>query len=273
MARMDRSKSCRRTRVEPVFEWLAAQGGPTWPEELLSLCDGLGFLRTAGAEVNGQGRARGRKKPAGGFRPGAAETVLFRKEHKVKASPERLAWMLRNADQLAPRDPRRWRFLARRVREHPALDDALHALDLGERKEAPRKLILEGPTRAACLIECERLVLWVEGTRNDWLKTSAKWDLARDQLARGLEAAWILACQQGKDCCFVLCHEQELKLHESALIEGYRSGTWSAGWPHLSPEVRRRLGQRIGTVTWGHILAHWPEIAEAPELANVAGVF
>jgi len=105
------------------------------------------------------------------------------------------------------------------------------------------------------LIECERAVIWVEGKRNDWLDYSTKWDVTRDQLARNLEAAWL--CTKGKDFCLVICHEHPLKHHEELLIEGYRRGTWSGGWPHLNVDERKMLGSRTGTVTWSRLAAEW----------------
>jgi hypothetical protein len=61
------------------------------------------------------------------------------------------------------------------------------------------RLILEGPTSADWLIECERALIWIEGKRYDWLDPATTWDVARDQLARNVEAAWLLAQEQGKD--------------------------------------------------------------------------
>lgn len=55
----------------------------------------------------------------------------------------------------------------------------------------------------------------------------------RDQLARNLDAAWTLATAAAKDWWLVLCHEHRLKHREEHLIQRYRTGTWSAGLPHL----------------------------------------
>lgn len=172
----------------------------------------------------------------------------------------RLAWMIRNAHRLTPQDGRRWREYATRVINNPAKQKALALLDGGTSEGVPKPLILEGSTHADCLIECERAFVWIEGKRNDWLSPCIKWDVTRDQLARNLEAAWVLATAAEKDFWLVICHEHELKHHEAALAEGYRNGTWSAGWPHLSAETRSLFREKIGTLAWATIFRRWPEV-------------
>jgi hypothetical protein len=142
------------------------------------------------------------------------------------------------------------------------VEAALRQLEAGHRSLPPElsKMILEGPTSADCLVECERAVVWVEGKRDDWLAPGISWDVTRDQLARNIEAAWLLARDTGRDYCLIIAYEEQLKHHEQALIEGYRSGTWSAGWPHLEASERRELGERIGTIRWREIANEWPEI-------------
>ena len=120
-------------------------------------------------------------------------------------------------------------------------------------------------TRADCLIECEHMVIWIEGKRNDWLAYSTTWDLTRDQLARNVEAAWILAEAAGKEFALIVCHEHPLKHHEQLLIDGYRACTWSGGLPHLSEAERKLLGSRIGTVTWSSLADQWPPLDDVRE--------
>ena len=103
-------------------------------------------------------------------------------ERRVGPSPRRLAWMIRSAELLTPRDGRRWREYRSRVIEHPERDAALALLERGVTTGIDRKLVLEGATSADCLIECEHAVIWVEGKRNDWLEYSATRDVTRDQL-------------------------------------------------------------------------------------------
>lgn len=231
-------ENSKRTRVEPVFKWLREQAGDEWPTRLLDLVDGL----------------------AVSIRPGRLVRIDLEHERRVPPAPRRLSWMIRNVGRLAPRDGARWREYRRRVIENPRQADALEKLDRGETRGIGRKLVLEGQTSADCLIECERAVIWIEGKRNDWLDYSTSWDVTRDQLARNTEAAWLYAGRLGKDFCLVVCHEHSLKHHEEILIEGYRHGTWSGGWPHLSADERKILGSRIGTVTWQTLAKEWPPL-------------
>jgi len=73
-----------------------------------------------------------------------------------------------------------------------------------------------------------------------------------------------------KDYCLVICHEYPLKHHEQLLVDGYRSGTWSGGWPHLQTGLRQELGVRIGTLTWSGIATWWPPMRDLPQLADLA---
>jgi hypothetical protein len=233
-------QNSKRTRVEPVFDWLREHGGRDWPSQLLAQVHGLAVPVDCGPLVS----------------------LDYEREVRVAPSARRLAWMIRNAERLAPADGRKWREYQRRVIENPGREDALDRLDRGESQGIGRDLILEGKTAADCLIECEKAVIWVEGKRNDWLSCSTSWDLTRDQLARNTEAAWLHARRKDKESCLIVCHEHPLKYHEELLIDGYRRGTWSGGWPHLTPELRETLGARIGTVTWTTLSQAWPELAE-----------
>lgn len=224
-----------RTRVVPVFRWLREHGGSAWLMELLRLADGLQVVDDVGEVVS----------------------IFIEKEREVFPSPQRLAWMIRNAHRLAPQDGRLWREYKRRVINNPRRDEALKTLDAGETKGVSRELILEGATHADCLIECTRAFVWIEGKRNDWLSPCTKWDVTRDQLARNVEAAWLLAQHSSKDFWFLICHEHELKHHEQELIEGYRDGTWKAGFPHLPRDKRSLFRGKIGTLKWQKIFSHW----------------
>ncbi len=222
--------------MTPIFSWLRENGGNDWPTELLRLADGICVANDVGALLS----------------------LAVGEERTVQPSPARLAWMIRNAHRLAPNDGRLWREYSTRLGKDQAKQKALAKLDGGTSTGISKQFIFEGPTHADCLIECEHALIWVEGKRNDWLSPCIKWDVTRDQLARNLEAAWILATAVEKDFWLVICHEHELKHHESALVDGYRTGTWNAGWPHLSTETRSLFRGKIGTLTWATIFRHWP---------------
>jgi hypothetical protein len=231
-------ENSRRTRVQPVFGWLAAHGEPDWPARLVALADGLDDEGEVGPPLR----------------------LWLDPERSVEPSARRLAWMLENAERLAPRDGGRWREFEQRVITNPQRDAARRLLETGDTRIPPR-LKLEGATHADCLIETARAVIWIEGKRNDWLAPAITWDAVRDQLARNAEAAHLLAASLRKRSLVIVCHEHPLKHHEQALLDGYRAGTWSAGWPHLDEALRRRLGAAIGTVTWERLAAAWPPLA------------
>jgi hypothetical protein len=236
----------KRTRVEPIFEWLDRCGDEQWPRRLLSLVDGLTPLD-----------------------PGRFVRLDVVKEVEVPPSPARLAWLIRNAAFLAPQDGRLWhRYLE--VASHPRRDATLRELDEGRSVGIPPKLRLEGPSHADCLIECERAMIWIEGKRNDWLAPGTSFDVLRDQLARNLEAAWLLAQARKKaEYCLVICYERELKHHERLLIGGYRAKTWNGGWLHLDDARRDDFSGRIGTVRWRDLASEWLPLGELPELQDL----
>ena len=228
------------TRVRPVFGWLRDNAGENWPEQLVKLANVTGLKRC-----------------------GRFVRMELERERKVPPTRERLIWMLENVERLAPRDGKRWEELRGRVANR---DQVLRAHANGS--SLPRKYVLEGPTHSDCLIECADAFIWIEGKRNDWLSTSIDWDLSRDQLARNLEAVWSVAQKKEKDYCLIISYEHELKHHETALINGYRDQTWSAGWPHVPAGQRAEFSKRIGTITWAEIAKHW-SIPADNELADL----
>lgn len=248
-----RDLNSKRSRIDPVFGWLKSNGEADWAARLLSLADGLRIDASSAGKVL---------------------SVRFEPELEVSPSPKRLAWLIRNAERLAPQDGKRWRDYWTRIIENPKRASALGRLDRGVSKGIPKELILEGPSHADCLIECERMIIWVEGKRFDWLSPGTTWDVTRDQLSRNLEACWLVASERNKerrkDYCLLLCHEHPLKHHEESLVAGYRSGKWTGGWPHLGPQQHQEFSGRIGTVTWARIAAAWPGMREVGALSDIA---
>jgi hypothetical protein len=112
------------------------------------------------------------------------------RERKVPATPERLRWMIKNANSLAPKDGRRWQELRDRVADNAKVQKALDEF-LWAGKSLPRRLYLEGKSHADCLIECEDAFIWIEGKRFDWLSPTTTWDVTRDQLAHNVEAGMV----------------------------------------------------------------------------------
>lgn len=102
-------------------------------------------------------------------RPGGAFVRIdLEEERKVPASPERLAWRIRNAERFAPLDGRRWKAYDRRLSGDPrAREEALRKLDRGIPNGIPKRFVLEGKSHADCIVECERAILRIEGKRFD----------------------------------------------------------------------------------------------------------
>lgn len=65
----------------------------------------------------------------------------------------RLAWMIRNAERLAPVDGKRWRELHARVIDEPERERTVTSFERGELKRLPASMTLEGPSHADFLIE------------------------------------------------------------------------------------------------------------------------
>jgi hypothetical protein len=238
--------SSKTTRVQPVFTWLEANGGSRWPTQLVQLAHGFApDLGGCGSFVN----------------------MELEREREVRATKERLRWMLENVDGLVPTLGKKYEKLQRRVANRQRVQEAIAILST--KSAIPRDLILEGGTHADCLTECKDAFIWIEGKRFDCLASGVKWDVSRDQLARNVEAAWSVAQAAGKDYRLLIIHEHRLRHHEIALIDGYRAGTWSAGWPHISEDRRREFAKRIGTVTWAEIAREWPQLRTLPQLHDL----
>jgi len=233
------NRNSKRTRIEPVFAILERLPDPKWVQRLIDLSAGINAP----------------------IKTGALRSLQFRTERKVDPSVNRLAWMLRNWQRLVPSDGSRYREFVTRMSDKGAISAALRTLEIGDRM-IPAKMTLEGATSADCLIECETAIIWIEGKRDDWLAAGTSWDVCRDQLARNIEAAWLIARETRREYCLIIAYEDQLKHHESALIEGYRGVNWAAGWPHLDEHQRREFAQRIGTIRWRDIAAEWPEVGQ-----------
>src|SRR5262249_53464079 len=82
MANLD--ENSRRTRVKPAFTWLKKHGGSEWPKGFLQLVDGLAVVIEPGQVL-----------PKG---------LHFEPERRIAPSASRLAWLIRNAERLTPRD-------------------------------------------------------------------------------------------------------------------------------------------------------------------------
>ena len=221
--------SRRNAVFHPVFGWLEAYSAQE-PEWPAQLVALAHGLETA-------------------VKPGRVIDVVF--EHPVQASAERLQWLVDQASELG--------------HEGEKLSEIVRRAGSGE----ARLSVLEGTTYADCLIECEGAIIWAEGKWTHWLSPGTTWYPHRDQLARNLEAAWLMEIERQQGCdCVLLCHESDLSDSEQLLVNGYRSGELVGGLPHLDDTVRADFRARIGTVTWREIIDTWPALRADPLLAD-----
>ena len=245
---MTNKTNSKVTRVQPIFNWLKKSKISDWAQILVDMSEGLNHKLKCGTVID----------------------VVVNLEKTVPASPTRLAWMLRNAERLRPNSERSCEELKKRMANHVAVSAALSKLEKETGVVAlPRGLSLESSTHADCLIECEKVFIWIEGKRFDRLSFSTKWDKTRDQLARNLEAVQRLAQAEGKDYCLLICHEHDLNDREQKLVQGYRTGKLINGCPHISTEIRREFSQRIGMVMWQDIACKWTGLQALSQLADL----
>ena len=229
------AQNSRNTRVTPVFSWFRDEcSDPEWATRFLSLTTGL-RTRTKPGRVLGTGLEVG-----------------------IAPSSRRLRWLLQEGEAWTPASTRD------ELRARARGDAAREALAVLERDgELPgrlRRQRLERATFADAIIWCERLLIWIEGKRNESLSRHTTFDSGRDQLARDLEAAWRLARMVQKDYCVVICHEHELRGTDRRLVEAYWSGDRVDGLRHLTSEEWRPFADRLGTVTWKKLAEAWPEL-------------
>jgi hypothetical protein len=117
------------TRVQPIFKWLAAQGGDAWPARLVKMAHGLKDLKECGSILN----------------------IDLTPERKVPPTSSRLTWMLKNAKRFVPEDGRLWSELRRRVANLGNVNKAHHLHSDGARLCRSR--------RGTRLVQPSRLVM------------------------------------------------------------------------------------------------------------------
>jgi hypothetical protein len=123
--------------------------------------------------------------------------------------------------------------------------EALREFDLKGVAESKGKWwAFEGFTSVDCLLETERLVVFVEGKRTEAISKSTDWFPKRNQVIRNLEAAKERA-GSSKEYAVLLCAEKRLEIPESA---------WSDSLPHYSPaEIADLRKHYLGCALWGEI--------------------
>jgi hypothetical protein len=180
-------------------------------------------------------------------------------ERRIPPSAGLLRWLIEHPDQLT------WPAAGRRAfgRETERRRRALMGTDMAARQEIQREALAELETRGSggserrwwafegftsvdCWIETDRLVLLVEGKRNEPISRTTDWFPRRNQLVRNLEAACEAAGSE-KEPAVLLAVEREIQdpLAGDALQQSA---------PHLADSQLGRLrAAYLGQLTWRSI--------------------
>jgi len=111
----------------------------------------------------------------------------------------------------------------------------------------------EGFTEVDCLIETEKLVLFIEGKRNESLSCATDWFPLRNQLARNLECARQYAAPMGKEFAVLLMTEAGIGDATEQSLERIQQG-----FPHLDKGERGELCRHfLGEVHWQSLREPW----------------
>lgn len=273
------------TRVWPVFDWLFTHDptGDAWLHKLLM----LGSL-SAGSSPS-IFMTPGRLLPELGLfeldMPGPLARVLgserMKRFGKIRNAFERdippsgffLRWLISNPGQLIwPRDTRgqertfavsttknRRRLLDGNER---AKDEALAELDrLGACGSKRRWWAFEGFTSVDCLLETERLLVFIEGKRTEGISPATDWFPKRNQVIRNLEVAREMA-GKSKEFAVLVCAEQNMDLPDSA---------WRRSLPHYSEsEIDDLKRHYLGCATWAEIVEKLCPGMQLPDTLNEA---
>jgi hypothetical protein len=162
--------------------------------------------------------------------------------------PERLRWPTRGDGTPTSYGPRtqRWRQAFLSGDEHAAeraKSEGLKELALyGNGGSRRKRWAFEGFTEVDCLLATDRLVLFIEGKRNEPLSPSTDWFPARRQLVRNLEAAREYA---GSRAAAVLL------VAERPLAGELDGDAVAASLPHLKGKARAAVTRAyLGQTTW-----------------------
>jgi hypothetical protein len=166
-------------------------------------------------------------------------------------NPERMTWptVAGRKKQYGPRTQlaREMLFGRSGIEEvEAARGQALMELErVGVEGSARKWWAFEGFTEVDCYLETDRLLLFIEGKRNEGLSCSTDWYPSRSQLVRNLEVASHLA--GNKEFAVLL-------IEESADRSRLSTQTLDASLPHLDSDARAFLGSHVlEGLTWSVI--------------------
>ena len=169
-----------------------------------------------------------------------------------------LRWLIENPGKLTwPTDkdgkPRAFGEATQRLRTSLREGDpaariaALNALDvkgaIGSRRQW---WAYEGFTSVDCVLETDRLLVFIEGKRTEAISAATDWYPQRNQIVRNVEAASCAAVKTGKEFGVILCAETHVELPADAFKDGL---------PHLSESEEQALQAHYwGCITWRQIV-------------------
>lgn len=176
-------------------------------------------------------------------------------EYPVAPPRELLIWFIENPDELVWPPRRELSKETVRLRRALLRDDPSgsragaqeRARELIEKRSpfSPEWWRFEGVTQLDCVLMTDRLVITVEGKRNEPLSPATDWYPRRSQLVRNLEAAKQLA--NGRRWASLLLSEQPLAEGSDEHLEE----TLTVSAPHLKPiECNELHAAYLGNLTW-----------------------
>lgn len=252
------------TRVWPVFDTLFASdlSGKSWLDRLLGLAD-CRFGSQAGLLVPSLGKfdraiPRNLTKVLGEGRTTRLGNLRSCFEADYPPSTRFLRWLIENPSKLTwpmGKDGSRRAFgeATQRLRTSLLNGDpatriaALNALDAKGAVASRRQWwAFEGFTSVDCVLETDRLLVFIEGKRTEPISVATDWYPQRNQIVRNVEVASCAAAMTGKDFGVILCAETHVDLPEQAFMDGL---------PHLPEPERKTLHAHYwGCTTWRQIV-------------------
>lgn len=135
--------------------------------------------------------------------------------------------------------------------------DALRELERGGVAVSQRAWwAFEGFASVDCMLETEKLLVFVEGKRTEAVSSSTDWFPRRSQVVRCLESARIRAAGR-KNYAVLICSEKAIRIQDAA---------WKDSLPHLAEEERAELQSHfLGFVAWDRISSELCDDMSLPE--------
>jgi hypothetical protein len=193
-------------------------------------------------------------------------------EKTVSPSGEFLRWMIEHPERLNP--PKSLGNSTETIERRKAIlgfpsvyntrETQDLALELLEKKRpdnsARQWWAFEGFTHVDCVIETEKLVLFIEGKRNELASKNVSWFIERNQIARNLECAECHAKKATNSKEFAVLMVIEQGTNEDHHYQSVATSSLIRSWPHLTSNGSGQgtlIDAFLGIVTWQDILKVW----------------